>query len=651
MVTETNHIVFNKQIIFYILLFVVMVFCSLFLYLSPGIELQRIPFAAAFPRVVSLGAIIMSLFLYNSKMSNEFLADTLMGVFALSISMELALVLRYIPAYTNDLSMQQSLVSYYYTHWSYNDIAYKGLSQYYPAIAQYFFAKIAALMGLQPINALSLGAMFLPSISMVIGYLIWQKEFPPIQAAILTIATVVITGGTLYVDWYKRVNLLILLPWWVHYISMDMDNERIGKCEIILMGAIGAVLFLGYYYWFFAIAIATLIIWGNYIWRNGLKQFLAAYKASLWIVLLVIVLTSFYTVPLLMDYMNYNSKSLATRWFTMAQLQLFPYNFKGYGLVLLAGAFCIAALAKRDKIIKVIEAVVAACLIWYFLGIVAFFFDAPLLQSRMHYFLNVALMTGIVVGFFHIKKIWPEKGRSILLYTIAIGCLMAADQIGGITESKTFDVVGKHSNYTRTEKLPDLAVDKDFIHQIKDAVILTDVGFLARLGLSYQFITAIYYSHPSCQYNDRIKFLTIISYSKNPTFIAWMLQYNRFNKIDYIWLSNGNLKVIDDRFPDIPCVQLITIELKKSALGQAVLPLSKWPQLAAPRYVPVDVYNNFSDLEKVLATWSVNKMIKDRSRVQWAVLSEAQSKLLNSPVKNYEEWFSQVVKFYVASGK
>jgi galactan 5-O-arabinofuranosyltransferase len=208
-----------------------------------------------------------------------------------------------------------------------------------------------------------------------------------------------------YYQPYAWLVLFAIVPWWLEAVH---GIRRAGRPpgHPVLLGAVGALLFLTYYYFFFIAAIALVLHLAVERLRrrwNGRQVARAAVTLAV-----AAVLSAVYWLPLAASVLAADQpRSLANRWFGASHLAL-PLPTDGDAVVTVVALLGLAYLgwsARSDALSRGLLVLLAAAFGWYVLGAAAAALDAPLLSFRGRPLVLLILLTAGVLGLVRLARL------------------------------------------------------------------------------------------------------------------------------------------------------------------------------------------------------------------------------------------------------
>jgi hypothetical protein len=489
-----------------------------------------------------------------------------------------------------DSFFSASIIAKYKEFWGNTDFIYQDLHSYYPSLYHFLLGKLAWITHAEPWTMLNTGmtltAFFLPW-----GiFAMWKRLVDARIAFVFMLLSIFVARDEMLFKPFEVISLTIFLPWLLRFVWAGPGE--LSKKGTMWGGIIGGLLFMTYYYYFFLLIVFIplrlvveyrdpIAIGSGSI--SGPKQLLAQY----WRLLRWIPLVSFlYWAPLLYDFVTHGFESFQNRWFQPYMITG-PYENPGAWPVLI-GLLLAVGLSMRFKLAKGFVLILVAQLLFLLLAYVLMMVGSPLLHIRMIgievYLAWFSLGWGAILAADNLKAIGVQKGGGLSRFgqgqrfesrepkaglSLAMLVPVTLAVIFSMYMAQSLHKDKQHENYkiAARSKMPALVYFPEFQEKAKGKVFLTNRYDLCAYRPLYQFIAHnAHFSHPAGQFRERLKFLCLLSQSKNPDFIALMLRRNRFDAVDYLILDDGQMKVYDDNFPHKQAHAEVLIQFDSLAL-------------------------------------------------------------------------------------
>ncbi|WP_044642159.1 arabinofuranosyltransferase [Risungbinella massiliensis] len=500
----------------------------------------------------------------------------------------------------DDLEFITASITKYKVYWSWVDFSYQDLSAFYPPLYFYILGKIAWLLDIEAYKMVRYG-LFLEALLLTpFLYFIWSKLKGHTFALLLTFWTVLFFPHAFHMKPYEFITMTCILPWWFSYVEPQNKYEKIGKQHIYFLligGVLGALLFQTYYYWFFLLFVYLFLQICHHVWKN--KSFRAVwqtYRQTFQVLILMFLASSYFLIPLLSNFVSYGVLPQQNRYLTYSMLKIPTFtNMDFQNVILLIGLGSLIYFSRKNEWMRKILLLVISCYLWELLSLIGILIDKPLLHFKMFVFLEYLLLIGFSYLLYHITTLPGLRGKNNILIgsLLVMAFLTLGQHTIKITESFDYHQTNVASKPTEVAVLER--------HDVQGKVILTDNNKLQMFVPIFDFVSREYaFSHHSGQRGERIQFLRELAKSQNPEFIAWMLRYNRFSAVDYVWLYQNQLTLMVDAFPkpEFPSTQII---FQPNAFqGPYFAKVEADQNLIKIQPVPKEIWHHFSPEEKKL---------------------------------------------------
>jgi hypothetical protein len=433
-------------------------------------------------------------------------------------------------------------------------------------------------------------------------YLAWAKRVSSLFALFLTYG-LLFFAYNLNMKPYEMLTLFLLLPWWWTYGEPleGFPEDRRRRLRMILLGGfLGSLLFQTYYYWFFLLIVSFMVDFVFHcLQKKSISEWWKRKIHPLLVLLSTGLFSSLYIVPLLIDCLRYGFKPLQNRFLEAYMLDIPFYRLtftEPRDWVFLIGAFSLLFFWRRETVISRALLLLVACYVWQWLGNFVIFFDKSLLHFKMHemfHWLAVISASDLLVRLVQHRR-FAEHSRS-LIAGILFGCLILFGQY--------FILVQNTQNFKEamTARVPrEVSILRQV--EVKDKVILTDKEKLQLFLPIFDFVSHEYaFSHHASRRDERIQFLQTLAKQKDPRFVAWLLRYNRYDSVDYVWLTNHRLSLVVDQFPNFTS-KTITISFSPEMFQSPYfVRVQAGEELYRVAHLPKQLYQEFTPEQKRIA--------------------------------------------------
>lgn len=451
----------------------------------------------------------------------------------------------------DDLKFITASITKYANYWSWVDFSYKGLSAFYPPLYFYVLGKIAWLCDIEPYRIVRYGLFAEMLLLPPLVYLAWSKRVSSLFALFLTYGLLFFSYN-LNMKPYEMLTLFLLLPWWWTYgepLGGIPEDPRRRLRMILLGGFLGSLLFQTYYYWFFLLIVSFFVDFAFHcLQKKSLREWWKQKIHPFFVLVSTGFFSSLYIVPLLIDFLRYGVKPLQNRFLEAYMLDI-PFYQLSFAdprpWVFLIGAFSLLFFWRRETVISRSLMLLVACYVWQWLGNLVIFFNNSLLHFKMHEMFRWLAVIGasyLLVRLVQHRR-FAEHSRS-LVAGILFGYLILFGQ---------YFILVQNSQNFKEAMVAHVPREVSILKQVevKDKVILTDKEKLQLFLPIFDFVSRQYaFSHPASRRDERIAFLQTLAKQKDPRFVAWLLRYNHYDPVDYVWLTNNRLSLVVDQFPN-----------------------------------------------------------------------------------------------------
>jgi galactan 5-O-arabinofuranosyltransferase len=417
------------------------------------------------------------------------------------------------------------------------DACTKKLTGMYPPLWFYMMALYAKALGLEAWQTLKFGYLVVFILYPWSLYFFWKPLVSSRGAALITVATLFFAHKYLDYIYYEHITAALFIPWWLYFFENVPRSEHINKrgWRHYVVGIItGGLLFMTYHYWFFLAVISlplTLMVrFGeNRSWRLLLLNL--RHKAIIGAGIAVI--SSPYWLPNLIMAFKTGIYSSQVTWFSLSHANLTSHWVSRSldGAMVLAGIFFVGYFWNRWNR--------AHLALLYAGGLILIIMDRALnlgghsIQTRkILEFTHVFAFAPLALG---IEEIWVKlkehnNSRMGLLALGLVLVLVFANEHTEIYQSDTYKT-------GLNQRVP-----------VNDLAVFASVDCYNKVFLTNKYIEACYYpyfvfigvsdvsAHFAARYGERVAFLRTASTVSKPDLFAYLLTYNRFDKIDYIYL-------------------------------------------------------------------------------------------------------------------
>jgi len=420
------------------------------------------------------------------------------------------------------------------------DYCYKGFSAYYYPFYYYILALSAKLFHRSPYKMLKFGFLFLCFLLPILVYESWKKIYDKKISFIIAVISLLILQNPYAID--HVLVYLVLIPFFLYYYE-NYTKKNFKLKNYIFAGLIGAILACTYLSYLLFIPIYYLIK----IFQNK-KEFLKNFKHIFYISLLIMLFSSWYWVPFLIEYYTKGFEVHQNNWFEvfMVDVPLFTQilSLSITGLILFLGFIFIVKKYKLAMDFKIFGNLIISLYIIIFVGFIAILLNSPFyLYYRFFeiptYILIVSASIFYVKFFSYLynnktlKKSNLTKRIPHLEVTILIFFICGQNYL---TINKFYCSSEYVMALNETKPTKDIEIFEKLDYE--DKVFLTHKYKVACFIPIYLFISPyIHFSHPSALHNQRAEFLLDLSKCKTSKEFYNKLVDSKFGPIDFFYLK------------------------------------------------------------------------------------------------------------------
>lgn len=525
-----------------------------------SVDVAAYPYKTLMPSILLLAFVIAAVLIYLFAIKVEWLREhkelMTVGLLSTFTSVVFAFMFKGIPfginGITGDSGFTTAMVQKFTQYWSLKDFNYDGLSAFYPPLYPYILGKIGLFFNIEGYRMVKYGALASAFMLPLIVFYLWRFIADKMLGLVVTILTVVVFYPIEFLNKSFEVwSVVLFLPWMLIFLEnvkgYVFDDRRSYIYFCVIGGIVGGLIFQTYYYWFFVLAVffflQLLAAWvapeeGTLIKEKVKRYFYVLGFSALFSIN--------YWGPLAFDILKHGAEPLQNRWFRVEYLTIPTYtNINIINLVLLSGLCFVAFTAMKVKINRTILVFILASYLWHFIGYFAIIADKPLLSFKVNILINELL---IIAGGYAIHylfaKFRDKQNIAVLLFAIIL-FMIGGQSVINLQYNDMYATAAKTTIPTGTlDNVKKLS-------EYEGKVFLTDQFVINKYLPVYYFINEnAHYAHPASLYSDRIEFLRETSAITDTKLLNWLLRYNKFGRIDYIYLPSGELYISHDNFPN-----------------------------------------------------------------------------------------------------
>jgi hypothetical protein len=471
---------------------------------------------------------------------------------------------------SGDQSFRTAAITRFADSWQSADFTFQGLPSFYAPAYFWVLGRTANLAAIEPWRMTKYGTVLVALLVPLVTYLLWRRLVPDHTAALIAAVPLVVDN---FYEPYSWLVLFAIVPWWLEAVH-GLRRPGLRPGNPVLLGLIGAGLFLTYYYFFFiaAIALAVYLVVERVLGRFDRQRMgraalalgvAAAGSAIFWAPLLVSILRA--EAP----------ESLANRWFNAGHttLPLPMLEASAIGAVSLLGLGFLLWTVRRDPLSRGLLVFLAAAYGWYLIGAAAVAAGTPLLSFRGRPLIPMILAIAGILALVRIVELAAARFRRQDVFRVAwvvgtaLVVLIGQDFVTTIRDSPLLPTAhatawpdGRLPPYHPAEVIrPDppatvvrQAID-DRLSAERNPVLLSDRRDILVLYPYYGFIQwGAHYAHPAAEFHSRVSFLEELAAAASPAEFSARSEQNRFDRIDAFLLRvDGDeltLQFNDDTF-------------------------------------------------------------------------------------------------------
>ena len=446
---------------------------------------------------------------------------------------------------------------------------------------------------------------------------------------------------------YEILSLITFIPWALYYIggvrlkvedgNYSWEWGKLERKDMIVGGIWGGLIFMTFYYYFFLLItwlpIRLLMDWRR---EGSLVKSIKGFIPLAGLIGVMMVVAGIYWMPLMSDILKNGMSSYQNRWYQPHMLDL-PLH-SAHSWEMLIGILVLIGLAPFNRLAQAVLAVFVALIGYMVVGHIGMYSNFPLLHVRMVGIEDYLSKLGLVLGgLMLLKQFKGVVSRNWLVaFPVMVAVIFSLDMAMGFS----WDVNKTNRKLAATTEKPMLVGITDFTKLTKDKVFLTNRNDMIAYRPMFSFICHnAHFSHPAAKFRERLKFLKLLSASKNSDFVAWMLQYNRFDAVDHIMLDNNRINVFDDNFPNKKNHIKVPVVFQDSTFqGQYFEQHPGLKEIQTAKPVPANLWKDFSRGEMRLAALFAKQ---DREEIR-GQFSEAELNVLEDEIRirtiDYQIW-------------
>ena len=489
-----------------------------------------------------------------------------------------------------DQAFRTEAITRFADTWQNVDFTYQGLPSFYAPAYFWVLGRVADLAAIEPWLMTKYGTIAAAMLVPLVCFVLWRRLVPARVAALIAVVPLVVQN---YYEPYAWLVIVAFVPWWLETVH-GVVRPGVRRWHPVVLGLIGAVLFMAYYYFFLVGAVALVIHVVVQVMRRELdtpqlgRAVLALGVAA--------IASSVFWLPLGISLLSTQDPVMPSRWFSDTHgLPRLPFLQPTLtGLVSLVGLGFLVLTARTEALSRALAIFLVATYAWYLIGWPAAVLGTPLLTFRSGPFVPLILLIAGVLGLVRIARVLAARAeaRPISPGTMSTDHVQALTGIAAVLlllfAVRTFMVTATADPFmaaARDERLPDgnvtpyagslepdasalpvpvppdpyvnarsiqRAIDARYAGPTHPVVLSTRADVLA-LNTYYGFVQwQFFYSHPAADFAGRIEFLRQLAGS-TPQEFARLTADNPFDRIDaFVLRVEGDdllFEYRDDNFP------------------------------------------------------------------------------------------------------
>jgi hypothetical protein len=542
-----------------------------FVAIAGVVALGLIAFAAAAPafsplnpivryglRVSTIGAAVVGFaaYLWCRRTGRTWDADVIATMWAALSTLTLIVSLHGTPfgalGIQGDQSFRTETVTRFADTWHLSDYFYANKPSYYAPLYFWILGRASDVLGTAPWHMIKYGEIAGTYLAPLVIYLLWRRHVPARIAALIAGVALVLAG---FYAPYSYLTFLAFVPWWIEVMHGPL-REGAAKRGPIVLGLIGAVIFLTYYYYFF---LAPFVLIAHIVAMRLLRRrSWPELRRSLQVLVVAAVGSSVFWAPLLWNFLTARQfYSLNNRWLQLdhGDLLLPMFDVSIVGALCLIGFLYLVLTAKTRVLSQALLVVFVATYLWHVAGFFFIVVNEPLMSYAMKNVSLLVLCFAAVLALVDLARLArerfdPAQVRTVTLVMTVLLAIFVAD--------RNVSMVADHPwiKAAQEQPLPDGSlptyhdlnaqpaypaypsavtlkayVDANY-HGQGHALLLSDRNDLFAFYPYYGFVQWDFsYSHPTAEFENRLAFLSSLA-TATPAQFAAKTADNPYDHID-----------------------------------------------------------------------------------------------------------------------
>jgi len=518
--------------------------------------------------VITVGVIM--LLIGRTRGSNARKLPLSLSVVALFLTFIVVITLKPTRYTLDAISGDQGLYTAYVTKFAAEsgnvDAIYAGLPAFYPPLYFYLLGRVAAAFAIEPYALLKWGLIAVTLAMPLLHSLLWRRlvDLPMAVAAAVALL--------FEQQWYKPaewLTMVLFVPWWLYWVENVTEQRATSRGEQwrwwLGGGLLGALLFQGYYYWFFIGGLSLLVQVGNGLVSTSGRRTLRPLLANALPMLASSALfSSLYWGPYLYSMARSGGwQVLQNRWLAEGKIELplpFAAATPAAGLLLL-GLLALVVMAAEYKVARGLLYFLVAVYGWIGIGYIGMLGGMPVLSFRAYPLTTYIPAIGLAFGLIQLWQ-WtpthsslPQGMVSRVAAVLALVVVVYSTQLTVLRWLENEDVPKAVAFTYPAEQLA--ALDAAVPDGYREKTFLLSRGYATAIAHRpfYAFLAwSAHYSHPAAHFYARLDLLEKLTAVHSPELFAAALLHNRYARIDHLLLEPAaggwRMSFLDDSFPD-----------------------------------------------------------------------------------------------------
>lgn len=437
------------------------------------------------------------------------------------------------------LAMVCKMMAYNY----FADAYMKDLPSMYPPLWFFITAVYAKIIGIEAYQTVKFGYLLIFLIYPWLLYFSYRKVISKPIAAALAITIPFFAHNYLNYIYYEHMTAALFVPWWISYFE---DNKGIiyeskFPYKFYIEGSIiGALIFMTYYWWFFlAFASLPFGLVLKYKYEKSINIVIKDIKHKIILMLGVALLSSIFWCPLILSGLKEGFSANQADWFKISYTNISKYWTMDLweGFFVFSGVFFLGFLWNYWGKTKLALLYIGGLILIVIDRIFNLGFDS--IQTRK--FLEFSHLFGIIPLTIGSILFWNNNKENKKLNRGLIALLIFMI----LTFSNIHTQIYNNKRYEMAvnQRIPEFTIGILENIEKDNSVILTNKYIESCYIPYFMFISISNVStHLAGNFLGRKDFLINLSNIKDPKLFSYVMGYNRYDKIDYMFLPLNNEK-------------------------------------------------------------------------------------------------------------